>query len=362
MIAERTAARVFIKALKPNSEKWYACKEIIFEELKHSQLHNLVSLFKIYEVVVKRRLFLTVALSLFAFSLNACHKPSDTTLTHQYETGVLQWQIARKEIDPNTLIHRAILENASDEIINFLLSHGVNVDYPDQNGMSPLTIAVLNRSTAAVKLLLTNGANPNPAVKWNNMTLLEAAFYMSDWDSAKKLIDHGTNVNGDGGNGWSLLSQVIQKGCGNSDCVEIAKNMINHGANLSGLDVFSAVNSSNLPVLEVLIRKGVDLNKEEHAVPVLIVEAARRGNEDVIKLLAKSGADLNKVERGGQNTALTVAISSGALERVKLLVKLGADVNQNVCRNGMIVSPIKCALEQHSPEIVQYLLQHGARG
>ncbi len=314
---------------------------------------------------MKLNLYLITALSTFACSLNACHTAPETKLSQQYETGSLQWQLARKEIDPNTLIHQAILENAAD-VISFLLSHGVKVDYPDENGMTPLTIAILNRSTDAVKVLLNHGANINPSVKWNNKTLLELAFHMRDLSSVEMLIERGANVNGSGENGWSILSQVIQNGNENPKYIEISKQIINRGAELKAQEVYSAImfsqNSGNLSILELLIKKGVDLNKEENGWPPLIVEASRRWNTNVIKLLVKSGANVNKIDKkSNEETALIVAISSGDLERVKLLVELGADVNQKVCRNALMTSPIKFSLETQHPEIVQYLLKQGAR-
>lgn len=289
---------------------------------------------------MKLKLFLVVTLSVFACSLNAC---PDTSLSHQYETGALQWQIVRKEIDPNTLIHQAILENASEEIINFLLSHGVNVDYPDQNGMSPLTMAVLNRSTNAVKLLLDKGANPNPMVKWNSMSLLELALSMKDADSSRLLVEHGANVNARNKN-ESVLTQVIR------------------------LTFTESTSSQWVGIAELMISKGANVNScENNDSPIsgAIWLAIRKNDISFLEYLLKKGADVNVVlkHQGKEwNTPLLIAVGYGNLTLIKFLVDSEADVNKSINYGGVeIRSPLKHALDLQKPEIVQYLMQHGAR-
>lgn len=288
---------------------------------------------------MKLKLLLIVTISTLACSLNAC---PDNTLAHQYETGALQWQVVRKEIDPNTLIHQAILENVP-EVIWFLLDHGVNVEYPDQNGMSPLTIAVLNRSTNAVSLLLSHGANPNPAVKWNSMNLLELSLNMKDADSSRLLVEHGANVNARNKN-ESVLTQVIR------------------------LTFTESTPSQWVGIAELMICKGANVNSTENndsPISGAIWLAVRKNDISLLELLLKKGADINvllKHQGKEWNTPLLIAIGYGNLTLIKFLVDSGADVNKSINYGGVeIRSPLKHALDLQKPEIVQYLMQHGAR-
>lgn len=294
----------------------------------------------------------------------------ETSLTEQFNAGSLQNDVLLKRINPHTLIHKAILEN-SPEVIRFLLAQGVSVDYPDKNGMSPLMVALLNRCNYAVDVLLENGANVNPQVKWNNMTLLEVAFYMQDWESTKKLIAGGANVNGHA-NGMSLLSKAIHMGLGNPDFTEMAKTMINHGADIKAEDIFYALHAAghisnknnDISILELMIQRGINLNMEDSSgYCPLIVGAVEQWNPDVIRLFVNSGADINKAGgfRHVEETALLKAVDSGDLKKVKLLVELGADVNKKVVRDKETISPLKLALKKSHPAITQYLLQHGAK-
>lgn len=275
------------------------------------------------------------------------------------DLGLLEEKIKLKEIDPHTLIHKAILENSSDVVL-FLLNQGVSVDQLDQNGMTPLTIALMNRCSYAVEVLLSLGANPN--AQWKDLNLLELAYSMQDAESSKKLLNHGANNNNSG----YFLAHMIQTGIENLEFAEIAKIMIQKGADLKIADVYSAIMYAEFrndpSILSLILEKGFDLNRDEKDFPLPIVEAARRWNPDTIKLLVKSGANLNQIERRTvEETALIVAIYSGHLDRVKLLVELGADVNQKINCEGAAISPLRYALINRYPDIVQYLLQRGAK-
>ncbi|MBX3718124.1 MAG: ankyrin repeat domain-containing protein [Parachlamydiales bacterium] len=299
----------------------------------------------------------------------------EESISHQFETGELQQRVKAREIDPHTLIHKAILEN-NPKVIKFLLAHGVDVDYPDENGMTPLTVAILNRYTDVIDVLLRHEANPNPTVKWNNMTLLETAFHMQDWQSVRALIRHGADVNGYFVNGQTLLAYVMNIGLSHSDkeFFEIACEMVNHGAKVAPEDlyyaIYAAIHGEDSSVLELMLQSEIDLNtpdfKTGYGLPIIKTvymwnPQNQKHGSNVIRMLVNAGADLNNIETN--NSVLFAAISSGNLEKVKFVVELGADVNKKVTlNNGKLMSPLAFALEHSHPDIVQYLLQHGAKG
>lgn len=260
---------------------------------------------------------------------------SETTLTDQFKMGILQKQVIARNIDPHTLIHKAILEN-SPEVIRFLLAQGVSVDYPDENGMSPLTIAILNRCNYAVEVLLAYGANTNPRLKWNGMSLLELALNMTDANTAMSLVRHGADVNGRLKDGRNLLDKVISLVHINHQFSNLAKEMICRGADIhanelsGGCPVETAI-FYDKSILELMIRKGLNPNI----------------------VMMQNGREFR--------TPLIYAISTGKLDVVKVLVESGADVNKTINWGNKIRSPLNEALERGSPAIVQYLLQHGAK-
>lgn len=273
----------------------------------------------------------------------------EQSLTDRFKSGSLQEDVLLKKINPHTLIHKAILENSPD-VIRFLLAQGVNVDYPDENMMTPLTMAILNRCNHAVEALLANGANINPQVKWNGMNLLELAISMKDRVSTNLLLQKGADVNAKTKKGKGILSMALDMagphGGGDlddrKDWANIAKNMINFGANVNSCE------AENAPLFDAIfaVHFGVDAS--------------------LLEFMLAKGANPNMAQLWtGDNfrTPLLYVSLIGRLDFVKLLVESGADVNKSVKSYAGVANctPLKLALDQGHAEIVQYLLQHGAR-
>lgn len=255
----------------------------------------------------------------------------DGNLTDQFKAGTLQQKVVSKLIDPNTFIHEAILEN-NPEVIRFLLEHGVDVDYPDKNSMSPLTIAILNRCDYAISVLLEYRANTNPDVKWNGMSLMGIALNMKDANTAYLLFNHGARST------TNDFSKICSLACSSPSDKE-----------KKGWLLFAE---------SIIKRDKIDVNSFIGQFPlfVAIKHACERGDRSLLQLLLENGADIND-KRLQNNTPLHVAIAYGKLDLVKFLIEHGADVNRKHGNH----SPLERALDRNYPEIVQYLLQHGAR-
>jgi ankyrin repeat protein len=264
------------------------------------------------------------------------------SLSDQFKAGTLQQKVQRKEIDPHTLIHKAILEN-SPEVIQFLLAEGVDVDYPDLNGMTPLTVALVNSCDYAVEILLIHGANANPRNKWDNMSLLEISLFMKDAIATSLLVDYNADVNAGKKEKQGILSKTIQMGW-----IDIAKKMIAKGAKINVCE--NSFEERNAPLFDALA-------------------VANRGDRSLLEIFVKMGANLNMARHSQHctgkytTTLLLEAISYKNLDLVKFLVESGANVNYGIKTDWYndIRTPLKYAVETGQSQIVQYLLQHGAR-
>lgn len=333
------------------------------------------------------------------------HLLNEGTLSDQLQSGALQEKI--KHIDPNTLIHRAIIEN-SPEVLAFLLKHHVDVDYPDANGMSPLTVSILSQQPEIVKLLLENGANVSPGKKWNDMSLLEITMSARDLDSMRYLIQFGADVNTTFQNGQSALGYAysdfykILHQPRNFDMVhillesnrvnisdmnklmpaisqmysfgirteydasnELLKKLIQKGANVNydnGIALNHACRLKDVEKTRILLAHGANPNLTPTNSAPAIIQAAN--NLEVLSILLNSKANPNAifeyknlVGKVTQQNALVTAIISNeqpesVLQRVQLLVEAGADINRKI--NGK--SPLEHALEKGRMDVVKYLL------
>ncbi|ARE67579.1 SWPV1-014 [Shearwaterpox virus] len=96
--------------------------------------------------------------------------------------------------------------------------------------------------------------------------------------------------------------------------------------------LFEAIYEKKLYVIDYLLMKNVDPNKEMQLVnsvncktPLML--ASSLGYTDIIKLLIRYGANVNKRSNFMKKTALHMAVEYGKYEAVKILLEYGADVN-----------------------------------
>lgn len=89
----------------------------------------------------------------------------------------------------------------------------------------------------------------------------------------------------------------------------------------------------------------------------LVIFAARSGNLALLRERVSAGGDVNYFD-SDHGSALTAAIRAMNLPTVEWLIANGADVNAEY-RDG--IGPLEIALHHPVPEIVDLLLQAGAR-
>ncbi|GEM_PF-1587481 len=118
----------------------------------------------------------------------------------------------------------------------------------------------------------------------------------------------------------------------NSGDLEIVEQQLSHGANVNAADkygrtpLYRAVSRGYLEMVSLLLSHGADVNTaDEDGVTVLYWPVADN-NLEMASLLLSHGADVNIADQGGR-TPLYRAVSRGYLEMVSLLLKHGADVN-----------------------------------
>jgi ankyrin repeat protein len=327
---------------------------------------------------------------------------NEEMLVDRFKSGALQQEVILKEIDPNTLIHKAILENAP-EVLTFLLNHHVDVNYLDANGMSPLTIAILCQKPPIVKLLLDNGANVSPEKRWNGMSLLEITMKARDLESMKYLIIGGADVNEpfkdgktpvdialqDFGANWDVLNLLVDSSRLSKDNMEKAFARVSDFFDKSSSDLFLKLIQKGVDVncfqgaalfasclgwnnsgghlgrVKILLSNGANPNlcKQDGWSPLMAAQAVD-GKEhlSVTKALLDAGANPNHlyyIDKDGslvphQSALSTIIIHGGvdALATVKLLVEAGADINTKIQGK----TPLEIALEWGRMDVVRYLL------
>ena len=87
------------------------------------------------------------------------------------------------------LFHHMLNDHYRQDIADFMLQQGVDIDVKNFNGNTPLMLAVKNRSTDRVKYFLSKGADPVAVNSRGEMVLDEARKLSTSYSSRQEIID-----------------------------------------------------------------------------------------------------------------------------------------------------------------------------
>jgi len=120
-----------------------------------------------------------------------------------------------------------------------------------------------------------------------------------------------------------------------------------------------AIAADNLPLIELLIEKGADINMadEYYTDDKPLIFAINKKNNTIIKYLIDHGAEVNGPTTGYGENPLFTAIRNSNAEIVKYLLDHGSDVHLNDKKN---LSFLTTAIQFGNEEIANTLIDHGA--
>ena len=223
------------------------------------------------------------------------------------------------EATGTTLLHYAA-EHGKDAHMGELIKHGADVN-ATAGGKSALHAA---SSVDAVRLLTTNGANPN-ALDKDGHTPLYGAAAKGQTDVAKELIARGGDVNRPGFD------------------------------NVTPLQI--AVTNGHSPAAKELIAKRADHRVVDARGQTPLHLAAASGRTDMIEALVTAGADINAPD-AGRDTPLLLAIAAGKGDTAREILMRGGDPNKENDRTH--TRPVHLAAEKDQGDLVSHLAGNGA--
>lgn len=235
-----------------------------------------------------------------------------------------------------TSLHDAIRGENIEAVRNFL-SQKVDVNAPDDRGVTPLTLAIQNGYEEIVRLLLVSGAQVNS--EKSVYTPLHTAVYAGKKEIVGLLVKAGANVNAkirDGNTPLHLEAHGIRtKALGWDDRRDIVNLLVSAGAgvNLKNMYGFTALHY-----------------------------AAEEGDIDVTKLLLECGASVGS--RNTKNeTPLHLAVSVNNISVTKCLLSEGADINAKDGRGQTVLHIVASNTRNDShASLAEVLLKNGADG
>lgn len=122
-------------------------------------------------------------------------------------------------------------------------------------------------------------------------------------------------------------------------------------------ELFEAAKNGNLAIVNKLLEKGADPNKETINGETPLYIASQYNNPEVVEVLLEKGADPNKATTDYGETPLFIASVFNHSRVVEALLNHGANVDQAI-NNGS--TPLYIASQEGHRELVEALLKKGA--
>lgn len=244
--------------------------------------------------------------------------------------------------------------------LKHLLSNGANANEQDNKGYSPLHIAAALNHKNSMDVLLSNPQLNTNCTNYQGDTPLHIAIRNKNFDCVGMLLRRAdTDVNKRNAMGYTPIHEAADHGC--PECVRLLIACGRCNLNVTTADngtlLHLAVEKAHPATLNELIKSGkINVNHlNSHGLGALHL-AARDGRTKCLQvLLAAPGIDVN-CHRNNNPTALHLACTNGINDCAELLINApGIDINCNTIgwtKN----TPLHYAAEGASPEIVKLLL------
>lgn len=221
------------------------------------------------------------------------------------------------------LVYKKIIKPADRSEMERLISLGVDINAANEEGITPITYAVMKKDYQLVEWLVQAGADVHESVE--NDRLLEIAANNKSYDIIDLLLKMGAHFE-----------------VGN-------ENML-----------IQAVETENLNLIKTLLHNGYSPNLEaelDGSKSTLLNYAIEEENEDLTTMLLNAGANPNFAFDQGEETAVVFAIKEArSSELLSLLLARGGDANAQFKGKALIFEAIK----QGRTELVEALLVAGA--
>lgn len=215
-----------------------------------------------------------------------------------------------------------------------------------------------------VKLLLENGADPNPHIA-DEHTALTVAAHRGHLDCVQALLaDERTNINVEGTRSRTALSFAAANGH-EEICVAL---MQREDCRLDDTDwkgmtpLFYAAGSEHVSIVKALVAlPGVNVNHQENSGRTTLSRAAEGGSVAPLKqLLETEGIDVNLPDNDGSTPLMWAAIMGNAAGAELLLQH--PNINKAAVSTKDRKNAIHFACQSGVHEVLQCLLKHGCPG
>lgn len=151
------------------------------------------------------------------------------------------------------ILNQAI-EKGRDDVVEILIRHKTDVDQVDTLGNTPLYLAFEQKSLQVAYQLIDAGANVNATIP-GKFPLLHQAIQMQNLVMVHKLLQNGASATVESPDKLSPLHRAILK-----KDYEIIKMILRYDAPITCLDMYEAVKTNRMKLVQLLVRHGGKIN------------------------------------------------------------------------------------------------------
>lgn len=250
------------------------------------------------------------------------------------------------------------VEDGNYKKINYILALKGDINVFNYRGETPLLYA---KDDEMFDYLISKGADAKVKNK-DGIELLPVALGITGkrkyW-LAKKLIEHGANIEGKDVFGSTPLINAIE-----CDDEKMFDFLISKGADVNGENIFEqsalllAVKYRRFELAEKLVLKGADVNKvSRNNETTPLFECVVEDDVELLEFFLNEGKGNPNTKRYNGNTALMYACRNSNFPMVRRLVKSGAKLDE---KNDDGVTALMFACCGGDYDIVEYLIDNGA--
>ena len=250
----------------------------------------------------------------------------------------------------------AASEKNDDALLSYLISKGANVNTVNLKFKTPLHIASRN-SIRNVQLLLEKGCNPN-VKDANDDSPLDKAFKHHNIDICEYLLSHGAQPKLNGSVTKSFLHYAIL-----SNNFSMVRKCVEEGCDINQVDeeentpILLASSHGDLEIFKYLIEHNAKLDvKDSHGnSPLHLIISESQPHAFIDYILSVPNIDINETNYDSE-TPLHVACKNGYDYAVQKLVEMGANLNSY---DKDVQTPLFVACKNNKLNIAKMLIESG---
>ena len=261
-------------------------------------------------------------------------------------------------------------------IVKILLNAGADIDYPSFEGLTAITMAIIEKDAELAEFLSKKGANVNGSAScypspnrchyddcpcgteaWGfpPITPLQATSLRDMTELARILLVAGADVN------TPLFCQHVYKSF--SDFSFFSHPYGCEESGFPGTALQIAVYRENKELAEILVEAGADVNAPASGCNgrTALQAAVEKGDIYLIECLLDVGAEINDLP--SEYTGLTVlnaAVERGDFKLINFLLNAGANINHPSARSSGRTALQAAVSNSNDINLIYYLLDNGA--